>query len=839
MAKNQGRHIKAIDSHDSHGGGVDINKILEAAKKSPKSHPQVEQTEGKTRRKKKQAKGKNIAILSHDNAAVGLKNGNESPNSNNVQKNEHGGNSKETEPNPRRGNSAINRNEGGTKSKNAQSSDESKVVNDNKKNGIEHSRKNNKGKQENKHSRKETGPNQSDPKSTHNKNRDEDGAKSNELHSKDENKVVVLSHDKKAQPKKNGKKGSAKNVQAKRQNDHPEVALLKQQLFEAKRDLEKERNTREMLENRVKSLSLELRNIKEKLGEDKHYCISSLKEELEFEQKLRVSVQNELLKSNDMLITEQKQTKSLEKHLESEKDAMEAIKSELQLAKKQLETERGLQNPVKAELDLERRRNKDFQKRLQCEAASSIAIRMELQSIKDKSDRVKELEEELRQEKYATNQRNLEVAASAAMRMELKAANEKLRKEREKAAAKESYTMAEELSKSLLSSKYKDADTGKDRLVRRLRRELHETRAKLKNERRKGEPPVARSQKKSPKRTMSAWVDVAPTNSAQHAGLIPILQSPPSMNMPRPVETSLPGSSSTETPASHNASAPPSLFHFDEDDASVDCDKALEPLHDELTFITNAYDPDEVVIEGNKVTHLIELTTWFNSDTILLALTVEIPNNYPASGVLSVKASIKDSSCSHALRKCAVDALAELEEICTWEAKANEGKEAIHPIFSVASGWAHTDWHNTLSKELSISEDTEKEPEDSLSEICVSLIHTHHIIEADKIQSIKKNASKLSLGGFVKIGKPGLILVEGNDTDCDHFLEALVQNKKVFHSSTFKRGGKALRKVSDIVSCRCLPRKMEQMESKVGMDEIQRVCDELGLLQALNDIISL
>ena len=54
------------------------------------------------------------------------------------------------------------------------------------------------------------------------------------------------------------------------------VQQLKQQLFEAQRDLGKEKNTREMLENKVTSLSNELKVIREKLGgEDKHYCISS------------------------------------------------------------------------------------------------------------------------------------------------------------------------------------------------------------------------------------------------------------------------------------------------------------------------------------------------------------------------------------------------------------------------------------------------------------------------------------------------------------------------------------------------------------------------------------
>ena len=83
-----------------------------------------------------------------------------------------------------------------------------------------------------------------------------------------------------------------------------------------------------------------------------------------------------------------------------------------------------------------------------------------------------------------------------------------------------------------------------------------------------------------------------------------------------------------------------------------------------------------------------------------------------------------------------------------------------------------------------------------------------------------------------------MILVEGVEADCDNMLDALVQSKKIFHTSTFKIGGKALRKVSDLDACRCLPRKMEQLESKTGMDELNGVCEKLGLIQALDDITS-
>ena len=189
----------------------------------------------------------------------------------------------------------------------------------------------------------------------------------------------------------NKSEGGTKNIQRESHNikrespdDDVSIAKLKQQLFELNRDLEKERNTRDMAERISKNMSNELKLIKEKLGEDKHYCLSTLKEELEFEQKLRMSVQNDLDKANNMLSSavanEHKKIRALEKDIEIQKKANESIKSELQTAREQL----GSVKPIEIELSEEKQKGRDLQKRLQYEAAACIALRMELQSVKSK-----------------------------------------------------------------------------------------------------------------------------------------------------------------------------------------------------------------------------------------------------------------------------------------------------------------------------------------------------------------------------------------------------------------------------------------------------------------------
>ena len=597
--------------------------------------------------------------------------------------------------------------------------------------------------------------------------------------------------------------------------------------------------------------------------------LGSLKEELEFEQKLRAEVQEDLTKANEEIVSEQKKVRTLEKDIAAEKRAGETIKKGLQPAKDELDSSKARIQSLQADIGLEKKKCQGLQKRLQYEAAASVAVRMELSG---KRAQIGKLEERLREGGKSINDESTDqIAEIASLKTELQSTNEKLggmktleqKLRKVKAAAREAKSNNDELQQQRSRSSSIGADTEKDKLIRNLRRELHETRAKLKNERRNMAAPTPQEPRKlCPTRSLSDWMDiqVAPNTLVQHAGLIPIIQSPPRntmSTMPRAIEASLPTSTSTDNKdesGPDNEPLPPStseeppsldaglssLFHYDEDDFSVEGDAALEAFHDELTFLKSAYDPDEINIEEGRITHIIDLAGGNDTDVVRVAIAVNIPPTYPATGVLDVKASVQSSTATLSVRKIALNALPELEEVCTWEAKANEGRETIHSIFSVASGWANTDWYNILSREIPNTQVQDKGGESSTlsTEMCVCIIHTHHLIDAEKIQAVKKYASKLSLGGYIKPGKPGLILVEGMEADCDDLKDDLMHCRKIFQTAVFKIGGKVQRQVSDIEADRCLPRKIEQLDSKTGMDEMESLCEKVGLGQVLNDIVS-
>ena len=92
-------------------------------------------------------------------------------------------------------------------------------------------------------------------------------------------------------------------------------------------------------------------------------------------------------------------------------------------------------------------------------------------------------------------------------------------------------------------------------------------------------------------------------------------------------------------------------------------------------------------------------------------------------------------------------------------------------------------------------------------------------------------------GGFIKSGKPGVILIESiSESDCDLMMDELKSHssQKIFRSNTFKLAGKVARQ-GDV---KPPIRKMTLLEnSKDGMDELIKACGSLGLTDILKEMV--
>jgi hypothetical protein len=151
---------------------------------------------------------------------------------------------------------------------------------------------------------------------------------------------------------------------------------------------------------------------------------------------------------------------------------------------------------------------------------------------------------------------------------------------------------------------------------------------------------------------------------------------------------------------------------------------------------------------------------------------------------LQVSATVSDVGSSSAapapLRKAVLNALPSFINALQKIADENVGSEAIFIIFSKAEEWfADGEWealqHGAL---LSTTEPTETDhklhPHKSIHIIFGRrLIYSHHIISKVKRAEIKELAADYQLTGYMKIGWPGLLIVEGREQDCLAFYDSI------------------------------------------------------------------
>eukprot|EP00970_Alexandrium_tamarense_P014493 scaffold4172_cov212-Alexandrium_tamarense.AAC.15 len=721
--------------------------------------------------------------------------------------------------------------------------------------------------------------------------------------------VLVLKHNY-DEPSKPSQKKTPKLKSQQPEKDVDDIATLKQQLYEIKIELEKERNTQTLVEDNFQRQQSELISLRNKEVEHEKSIeyqeeLRSLREEVRFEQELRLSVQNDLAQSNDMISTEQETIKALQRQLETMKDdGNNPIAQELQSTKERLDSETLLRETLQTNLaiasdiiSVEKQRNETLQSQLGRESSANIAIRMELQSVKLKLNRTENgAENALKNGQVKQKLSEMETLELSCVRLQLQEAMERLkladnlerdlaseRSKREAAEANvEELTRFMKRSEMIRPSKYSSVED-RDREVEKLRRELFQTKEKLKIESRKYATISQKKGKGGKATSLKDWIDTGLPSSAEV-----------NVHMPRPTQSSLSDAKaetqSSPTHSSKPASATPQITILtrpaiqdgdthtipagsSEQNTLLPPDTTLEniphpslphqfdtelegaplrfdgtrnkfcgeddtnPLHDELAFLLSAYAADEISVKDSKVIHSIQLLIGNNEKYVKIHLTLTIPDGYP-SEVLGVDATIDGSSaCSHDVRKCVMDALPQLVQICKWEADANKGQEALFSVLMVADTWSQNDWRNIISRK--VKTDAPNEEMGGAVEMCTSLVYTHHLVETEKIQMVKKIASKLSLGGYLRVGKPGLVLVEGaSEDDCDEMLRELAHCRKVFYSMTFKSHGKTTRRVSDVNSSRLLPHKLSQLEGdKNGMDILKEACEKLGLAEVLENVV--
>ena len=216
----------------------------------------------------------------------------------------------------------------------------------------------------------------------------------------------------------------------------------------------------------------------------------------------------------------------------------------------------------------------------------------------------------------------------------------------------------------------------------------------------------------------------------------------------------------------------------------------------EVEFVKCAYNPEEAKCNTDGTISLLLFLNTHNAGSsnhdlddynIKVELLLSMPTLYPDSTSLQIlRASIvsqspSQSSSSGAVLKTAINALPQLIQACREVADENLGQESILSVFQCADIWVQDVWPTIFKSSAQKGKDispcsksitsTLSSPTQQVYKIRLGrrAIFSHHIINTNKRKFIIDLAKQYQLGGYMKIGWPGIILLEGEEHRCLDF----------------------------------------------------------------------
>ena len=222
-------------------------------------------------------------------------------------------------------------------------------------------------------------------------------------------------------------------------------------------------------------------------------------------------------------------------------------------------------------------------------------------------------------------------------------------------------------------------------------------------------------------------------------------------------------------------------------------EEARERQEAELEFVSSAYSPDEAWTTTSSstddkavsVVHRRLDLEFPSSAAVTIQLSMQLPNLYPNDEALFVDASVIDSNAStSSALKAAYNALPAFTASCRSVASQNIGEESIFLVMSHSEQWIEEEWPKFCKGDDTQSTPTESNSPDvstkqknlhtnQRSMLGRRLIYSHHIISKIKRRDIKRLASDLSLTGYMKVGWPGILIIEGMEEDCIRFYDEI------------------------------------------------------------------
>lgn len=193
----------------------------------------------------------------------------------------------------------------------------------------------------------------------------------------------------------------------------------------------------------------------------------------------------------------------------------------------------------------------------------------------------------------------------------------------------------------------------------------------------------------------------------------------------------------------------------------------------ELEFVQAAYEPTEAwcTKEGGRdiVYRLLK------AGPLAWLLRINMPENYPSGGeILTLYLTVDEERTTN--RKLAFQQEPLLRNVCQQAAESLPGEEALYAVLNAAEQWVQENEDVNIKGGEKTKDDGERNVSRSTASHMIlgrRLIYSHHIISKRKRADMLELARHLNLTGFLKIGWPGIIIIEGSEEDCQSFYDGI------------------------------------------------------------------
>jgi hypothetical protein len=131
-------------------------------------------------------------------------------------------------------------------------------------------------------------------------------------------------------------------------------------------------------------------------------------------------------------------------------------------------------------------------------------------------------------------------------------------------------------------------------------------------------------------------------------------------------------------------------------------------------------------------------------------------------------------------------------------------------------------WNSAVTPSNATSAPSTRSRDRAGVRLCRLLIHTEEMSVEDASE-VQVMASKYNLGGFIRSGRPGMIVVEGLEFNCDIFMDNMERQKK-----SFVNAGKVSER-----SGRAFPMELTMLSGENTMEDFAKACESVGLKEKL------